>query len=68
MWGLTAIYAFRAYADQKFLDMAITIWQQYTPFVITTDDADAGAHPSKNVAFPSTCNDGEFNIYTYTYA
>ena len=65
MWGLTAIYAFRAYGDRSFLDMAKTIWDQYTPFVISTQDASVGNHTSKNVTFPSTCNGGESNIHKY---
>ena len=63
MWGLTAIYAFRAYDDRNFFDMARTIWEEYTPFVISTQDASAGRHTSKNVTFPSTCNDGESDIH-----
>lgn len=56
MWGLTAIYAYRAYKERSFLDDAIEIWQAYTPWVITVDDAASGSHPLKTTKFSSECN------------
>ncbi|KAK7688634.1 hypothetical protein QCA50_008172 [Cerrena zonata] len=56
MWGLTEIYSYRAYSDNLFLLDAKTIWEQYTPWMITIQDAENGSHPLKNVTFPSQCN------------
>ena len=58
-WGLTGAYAYRAYNDPQFLNGAIEIWEEFTPMVITTDDASTGVHPMKNVTFMSQCNNGE---------
>ena len=58
-WGLTGAYAYRAYNDPQFLNGAIEIWEEFTPMVITTDDASTGIHPMKNVTFMSQCNNGE---------
>ncbi|KAK7688575.1 hypothetical protein QCA50_008113 [Cerrena zonata] len=56
MWGLAAIYAYQAYQDRSFLDNAITIWQTYNPWMITSVQAEQGSHPLKNGKFPSQCN------------
>ncbi|KAK7683477.1 hypothetical protein QCA50_013311 [Cerrena zonata] len=54
-WGLSAMYAYRAYQETTFLHNAIAIWEIATPFSITTDDASAGYHPLRQGAFG--CND-----------
>ncbi|KAK7688566.1 hypothetical protein QCA50_008104 [Cerrena zonata] len=56
MWGLTAIYAYRAYHERHFLDTAITIWDSLTVWMISPTDAQNGSHPLKNATFQSTCN------------
>ncbi|KAK7688562.1 hypothetical protein QCA50_008100 [Cerrena zonata] len=56
MWGLTAIYAYRAYKERSFLDDAVEIWQAYTPWVISPADAASGSHPLKTTQFSSECN------------
>ncbi|KAK7688611.1 hypothetical protein QCA50_008149 [Cerrena zonata] len=56
MWGLAEIYSFRAYGDRLFFLDAVSIWEQYTPWMITTQDAASGSHPLRNVTFPSQCN------------
>ncbi|KAK7688606.1 hypothetical protein QCA50_008144 [Cerrena zonata] len=56
MWGLAEIYAYRAYNDSSFLSDAQTIWEQYTPWMITKQDAAKHSHPLKNVTLPSQCN------------
>ncbi|KAK7688648.1 hypothetical protein QCA50_008186 [Cerrena zonata] len=56
MWGLTAVYAYRAYQQRPFLAYAIQIWETYTPWVISEADAAKGSHPLKNFTFPSECN------------
>ena len=53
------IYTHRAYNDRNFLEIAATIWEQYTPFVISTQEAAAGAHSLKDIRFPSQCNGSE---------
>ena len=57
-WGLTGAYAYRAYNDQQFLNSAIEIWEEFTPMVITVDDASSGTHPMKNVTFMTQCSNG----------
>ena len=61
MWGLTSVYAYRAYKDRSFLDDAIEIWQAYTPWVITPQDAANGAHPLKDAKFASECNGSKWS-------
>lgn len=60
MWGLAAIYAYKAYQEQSFLNDAISIWQNYTIWMITRDDAANGTHPLKNGTFLSQCSGGKF--------
>ena len=55
-WGLAAVYAYRAYHEQSFLDSAISIWQQFTPLVVTVEDASNGSHAMRTIAFRSQCN------------
>ena len=62
MWGLASIYSYRAYGDPNFMEIATTVWTQYASLVISSKDADAGTHPSKNITFPSQCNGGEFYL------
>ena len=59
MWGLAAIYAHKAYQERSFLDNAIAIWNNYTIWMVTPDDAARGSHPLKVGTFPSRCNGGE---------
>ena len=56
IWGLAAIYSYRAYQEQPFMDSAIEVWEMFNPWAITTDDATAGAHPMKTMHFRSQCN------------
>ena len=56
MWGVSAIYAFRAYSQEVFLSYGTQIWEGYSKWVITEADAQRGSHPLKNVTFPSECN------------
>lgn len=61
MWGLAAIHSHRAYGDRFFLDDAQIIWEQYTPWMITTQNAEDGSHPLKTVHFPPQCNGGGYS-------
>ncbi|CAL1698180.1 unnamed protein product [Somion occarium] len=56
MWGLTGIYAYRAYNERPFLDNAISIWEQISVYMITRQDAASNSHPLKNITFPLECN------------
>ncbi|KAI0090053.1 hypothetical protein BDY19DRAFT_992295 [Irpex rosettiformis] len=56
VWGLAAIYSYKAYNDQSSLRFAQSMWAQVNRYMVTTDDATAGSHPEKTAAFPSTCN------------
>lgn len=58
MWGLTAVYAFRAYEERTFLDDATAIWEEITPWKITQDDANRESHPLKNGTLSSVCGGG----------
>ncbi|KAK7688589.1 hypothetical protein QCA50_008127 [Cerrena zonata] len=55
MWGLTAIYAYRAYQDRTFLDDAQAIWEQILAWRISEEDAEKGTHPLRNGTFSSSC-------------
>ncbi|KAJ3481420.1 hypothetical protein NLI96_g7677 [Meripilus lineatus] len=54
-WALTAVYAFRAYSDSSFLDIAATLWDEVSSFLISEQDAATGTHPRMNVTFAKTC-------------
>ena len=56
MWGLTAIYAYRAYKDESFINAASAMWNEVTPFLITKDHANSGSHPLKTFRIPVQCN------------
>ena len=58
MWGLGAVYAYRAYRDIKFLNNATHIWDQISPWMITLDDAKNGTHPHKQGKIASECQNG----------
>ena len=55
---MAGAYAYRTYKDPQFLNSAIEIWDEFTPMVITPDNAVTGTHPMKNVSFMSECNNG----------
>lgn len=59
MWGLTAIYAYRAYQEGRFLNNAVAIWEELTAWAITPTQAKSGTHPLKNATLHSECNGGE---------
>ena len=44
---MTAMYAYRAYQEQEFLQLAIAAWEAATPYTITVNDAIIGKHPLK---------------------
>lgn len=52
------MYAYHAYGDSKFLDIAISIWEEVNLWLITPDDAASGLHPYLNVSIPTSCNEG----------
>ena len=58
--GLVAIQAYNAYQDQYFLDYAVSVWQDYIPWMITPTDVARGFHPNKNGNVVGTCNGGEY--------
>ena len=58
MWGLTAVYAYRAYKDEHFVSAASAMWNEVTPFLITKDNANSGSHPLKTFVIPAQCNGG----------
>ena len=64
MWGISGIYAFRAYSQQVFLSFATQIWEAYSVWAITEEDAQRGFHPLKNVTFLSECNGSEYEVYS----
>ena len=44
---MAAMYAYRAYQEQEFLQLAIAVWEAATPYTITVNDAITGKHPLK---------------------
>ncbi|SJL17772.1 uncharacterized protein ARMOST_21334 [Armillaria ostoyae] len=54
-WAQAAIYAHRAYGDDALLQHAIDTWTHVTNYVLTTDQASAGASPYKSVSLVATC-------------
>ncbi|KAI0073768.1 hypothetical protein K474DRAFT_1677636 [Panus rudis PR-1116 ss-1] len=54
--GLAAYYAYRAYNDTSFLDMAKNLSNQALANFITPENAASGNHPTKNVTFASECS------------
>lgn len=59
--ALTAIYAYHAYGDHEFLQIAMTIYDEASIYLVTTQDAAAGTtRPRLNVTLPSTCQGGMF--------
>ena len=58
MWGLGAVYAYRAYRDIQFLNNATRIWEQIFPWMITPDDAKNRTHPRKQGKIASECHNG----------
>ena len=59
MWGLAAIYSYRAYGDPLFLDQAMQIWDQTIPWMITPNDADRGSYPGKQGSLAPDCHNGK---------
>ena len=56
MWGLAAIYAYKAYEEESFLNNAVSIWENTTIWRIRDEDAEQGTHPFKQGTFKSQCN------------
>ena len=56
MWGLAAIYSYRAYGDPLFLDQAMQIWDQTIPWMVTPNDADRGSYPGKQGSLAPDCH------------
>ena len=65
MWGLAAIYSYRAYGDPLFLDQAMQIWDQTIPWMVTPNDADRGSYPGKQGSLAPDCHNGKCN-YGFT--
>ena len=59
MWGLSSIYAYRAYQDQYFLDSAITIWTVLSAWRVTGNNTNAVSNPIRDVPVNYTCNGGK---------
>ncbi|KAK0185058.1 endo-1,6-alpha-mannosidase [Armillaria mellea] len=54
-WAQAAIYAHRAYGNAALLQHAIDTWTHVTNYVLTADQASAGASPYKSVSLVATC-------------
>ena len=66
MWGLSAIYAYRAYQDQYFLDTAVAIWTVLSAWRVTGTVYD----PIRDDPVNYTCNGGKQRAtfwITHTY-
>lgn len=59
MWGLSAIYAYRSYKDEQFLNIAINVWEDVGVYMITPQEAGSGSHPKKSGSFLGFCSGGE---------
>ena len=59
MWGLSAIYAYRSYKDERFLNIAINVWEDVGVYMITPQEAGSGSHPKKSGSFLGFCSGGE---------
>ena len=59
MWGLAAIYSYRAYGDPLFLDQAMQIWDQTITWMVTPNDADRGSYPGKQGSLAPDCHNGK---------
>ena len=59
IWGLAAIYAYRAYGDPTSLQHAQSMWGQLSMYLVTTEDAASGTHPFGGANISSICNGGK---------
>ena len=57
-WGIAAYYCYRAYGDQFLLQIAESIWNATSVYVMSEADANNGSHSERTVKIPSTCNNG----------
>ncbi|KAI0766239.1 hypothetical protein BC629DRAFT_1596400 [Irpex lacteus] len=55
-WALSAMYAYRAYRNNTFLNQAKSVWEARNQYFITQGDAESGTHPTRTVGFQSECN------------
>ncbi|KAI0074074.1 hypothetical protein K474DRAFT_1710153 [Panus rudis PR-1116 ss-1] len=67
-WALAAIYAYRAYGEQYLLNIATSVWDQTSVYMVTQADinGDTGTHPKKNTTFLASC-DGATNVGAVFY-
>ncbi|KAI0781797.1 glycosyl hydrolase family 76-domain-containing protein [Abortiporus biennis] len=56
VWALAAIQAYRVYKQKNLLDIATFVWNQTNQYMITSQNAANGSHPSKAIPIQSTCN------------
>ncbi|KAI0083239.1 hypothetical protein BDY19DRAFT_998712 [Irpex rosettiformis] len=56
IWGLAAICAYRAYRDRLLLQHAQTMWTLLSTYLVSSEDAASGTHPSGGMNISSTCN------------
>ena len=56
-WAIAAANAYRTYADTRWLNMAVAVWNAVNDgCVITANVASSGSIPIKNVTVPAECN------------
>ena len=62
-WAVAGANTYRAYGGSQWHDLAVAVWNQINDrCLITAADSSVGTHPTKNVTFPSQCNDGRLLI------
>ena len=54
-WGLSAYYAYRAYSDETFYNIAKDSWERVYAYIVDTADAQNGTQATRNVDFETTC-------------
>lgn len=54
-WGLSAYYAYRAYQDETFYNIAKDSWNRVSSYLVNTDDAQTGTQGTRSVDFETTC-------------
>ena len=61
-WGLVAMNAYRAYKNESVLVYAEEMYNQGTAYMVTPEDAAAGAFVNKS-SIQGTCNGGEWLFF-----
>ncbi|VDC05859.1 unnamed protein product [Peniophora sp. CBMAI 1063] len=54
-WGLSAYYAFRAYGDETFYNLAKDSWERVYSYIVDTGDAQNGTQATRSVSFKTEC-------------